>query len=488
RGEKVVAMVLKELPGKKASSEGNSLLTVTTKLVGEQQESRPLLSPSIDDFLSESRSDAPSARPLTSNTSVLSTALDLVDLSEPGRSSKSRRRMSPLRRSPRRRARPEETELIQVEAEHRPASPRTPERASLDSVSLSSPLDKWDEVKLEVEGGGEFWDKMQAEWEELARRNWLEESEGQRPIPPPVSPVEKSYFFNTNNPYSERPNVFAQGQEKARDGDLNAAVLLLEAAILQDPQDSEAWQLLGMTQAENENEQAAIASLQRCLELRPNNLPALMALAVSFTNSGLQREACDALRRWIVHNPRYKHLVLDHRSPSELQDVLLLFQDAVLLNLDSVDPDLQTGLGVLFNLSSDFNRAVEAFTAALSVRPKDYLLWNRLGATLANGSRSEEAVEAYTRALGLQPGFIRSRYNLGISCINLGAHREAVNNFLTALNQQRRSQRCSHQQMSASIWAALRIAISLMDRPELFQAASVGDLDLLTRAFDVGDF
>ncbi|XP_061589060.1 PEX5-related protein-like isoform X2 [Cololabis saira] len=568
------------------------------QLVSEQQESRPLLSPSIDDFLPENRNDATSVRAPTSNTAVLSTALDLVDLSDSGdssgRSNKNHWR-SPLRRkasseSARCQTRTQETELIQVEVEQLPTSPRTPERISLDSVGPSSPLDKWHNCNLDVEDGGrrrrykkrcsshhsssellwsaefktdpltktqldiqsfddldftasvqdggecrqrrrtrsllisnesledefvrakaavesdtEFWDKMQAEWEELARRNWLEESEGQLPTPSTILPVEKGYSFNTNNPYRDCPNVFMEGQEKARNGDLNTALLLLEAAILQDPQDAEAWQLLGMTQAENENEHGAIVSLERCLELRPNNLLALMALAVSFTNISMQQEACDALRRWIGHNPHYRHLVQKRRSPlrgspatprrgpcsptrgrCELEEVLLLFQEASLLNLDHVDPDLQTGLGVLFNLSSDFQKAVECFSAALSVRPQDYLLWNRLGATLANGNRSEEAVEAYTRALELQPGFIRSRYNLGISYINLGAHREAVSNFLTALNQQSRSHRCSHHEMSANIWTALRIAISMMDRPELFQAASIGDLDLLTRAFKVG--
>lgn len=63
-----------------------------------------------------------------------------MDLSEPGHSSGGRKcsgsssRRSPLRRkSPRRRARPDETELIQVEVDRRSASPRTPERTSLES-------------------------------------------------------------------------------------------------------------------------------------------------------------------------------------------------------------------------------------------------------------------------------------------------------------------------------------------------------------------
>ncbi|XP_067897576.1 PEX5-related protein [Heterodontus francisci] len=586
-------MVMKEIP-REESGEGKPLLTVTSQLVNEQQESRPLLSPSIDDFLLEAKADRVSRTP-TSNTAVLSPALDLLDLTEPAMTSSSKTKKSDVA-SRNEAAKPasfrqeqDDTDLIKVEIGQNIQNDKAPHRPSLDAVSMPQQLEKWEEVNLQsaktpedqwvterkrsnraasqeflwstenripselasgknalelhsvstelepvptaqtrmtkeqrwgsmsltrnhsteeeferakaaVESDTEFWDKMQDEWEEMARRNWIAGSE-QPPTNTTVSPHEKGYYFHTDNPFKDWPNAFEEAIKKHKEGDLPNAVLLLESAILQDPYDAEAWQYLGTTQADNENEQAAIVALQRCLELQSCNLVALMALAVSLTNTGLQQEASEALKNWIRHNPKYKYLIrgktgspaLGKRECKEtagslfLAEVKDLFLKAAQKNSDAIDPDLQTGLGVLFNLSGEYDKAVEAFNAALTIRPQDYLLWNRLGATLANGNRSEEAVEAYQRALEIQPGFIRSRYNLGISCINLGAYREAVSNLLTALNLQRksRSTQFCHQFISGSIWTAVRIALSLMDQPELFQAAHVGDLDTLLKAFNM---
>lgn len=82
-----------------------------------------------------------------------------------------------------------------------------------------------------------------------------------------------------------------------------------------------------------------------------------------------------------------------------------------------VDPDVQTALGVLFYNNSQYDRAKDCFSSALSVRPRDYLMWNRLGSSLSNGSKPEEALGAYREALQLRPTYTRAIYNVGVACM-----------------------------------------------------------------------
>jgi hypothetical protein len=60
------------------------------------------------------------------------------------------------------------------------------------------------------------------------------------------------------NPYVGHPNPMQEGQELFRKGLLSEAVLALEAEVLKNPDNAEGWRLLGVTHAENDDDQQVI--------------------------------------------------------------------------------------------------------------------------------------------------------------------------------------------------------------------------------------
>ncbi|KAJ3295452.1 Peroxisomal membrane signal receptor PTS1 [Rhizoclosmatium sp. JEL0117] len=359
--------------------------------------------------------------------------------------------------------------------------------------------DVWAELKkAEHEEAGEA-AGMQNPWDG-GYEDFMNEFGGQQGEvvdPDPVTAPWTGYKFEPDNPYLGYSDSMEQGLKilESPGGSLSQAALAFEAAVQMGQIDnSEAWMYLGKVQAENEKEEAAISAFQRSVQLNPGNLDALMGLSVCYTNENQELQAYATLNRWLttkypaIPENIQKSDPNSYTSTYEIHEsTTSRFIQAVQSSKGVIDPDLQLGLGVLFYNRNEYDKVIDCFSSALRVRSGDYLLWNRLGATLANSGRSEEAIEAYRKALELKPSFVRCRYNLGVSCINIGCYREAAEHLLGALSLHvvGDQKALGYVNVSENLWDTLRrtfIQMSRMDLAEMTQTDR--DVNKYRKEFD----
>ncbi|KAJ0102710.1 hypothetical protein Patl1_03662 [Pistacia atlantica] len=232
----------------------------------------------------------------------------------------------------------------------------------------------------------------------------------------------------------------------------------------------------------------AIAAMMRAQEADPTNLEVLLALGVSHTNELEQAAALKYLYGWLRHHPKYGTLATpeladslyyaDLRFPCVTSIYLCDMQIARLFveasRMSPEDADVHIVLGVLYNLSREYDKAIESFQMALKLRPNDYSLWNKLGATQANSVQSADAILAYQQALDLKPNYVRAWANMGISYANQGMYEDSIRYYVRALAMNPKAD---------NAWQYLRISLSSASRNDMLEACDSRSLDVLQKEF-----
>ena len=292
------------------------------------------------------------------------------------------------------------------------------------------------------------------------------------------------FIHSEEKPPETMPDWMAEGVMHFQRGNIRQAIYSFEMELQhKNPDNAEAWRMLGRCHAENDQDPEAIKCLEAAVDRDPYSPESLLALGVSYVNELNHEKALENLKAWFTHNPKYAGMDIHEDiygkasnvdPESAFEEVKRLMLSA--LEFDSKDAgEVYEALGVIYNVNKDYDSAADAFRNALEARPNEYQLWNKLGATLANGNRSEEALPAYHKALQIKPKYARAWLNMAISHSNLQDHDEAARCYLQTLSLNPAAVHC---------WTYLRMALSCSERWDLLPLVFSRDLSAFREHFD----
>jgi tetratricopeptide (TPR) repeat protein len=180
---------------------------------------------------------------------------------------------------------------------------------------------------------------------------------------------------------------------RSRLGKKDAALASYDCALTVRPDSTDALHNRGLTLHELRRFEEALASYDRALKVRPNLAEALFGRGVTLQELKQFEEALASYDRALAMRPDYAEALFSRGN-------------------------------VLRELKR-FEEALASYDRALAVRP-DYAkaLLNR-SVTLSGLRRFEAALESYNRALTVQPDFAEAHNGLGVALIQLGRLPEA---------------------------------------------------------------
>jgi len=252
-------------------------------------------------------------------------------------------------------------------------------------------------------------------------------------------------------------------------GRLQAAEQIYRQILAVEPNQPDAWHLLGVVSAQLGKHEAgvecirrglalrpdwaaahnnlgnalraqgrldeAVASYRRALELKPDDSGAHNNLGVALRDQGKLDEAVACYRRALELQPDYAEAYGNLGNALEEQgkrdEALAYYRRMATLKAENAEAHNNRG-NTLRDLGK-LDEAVACYRRALELRPDHAEVNNNLGFALWTQGKRDDGIACWRRAVELKPDFAEAHNNLGVALQDLGKLDEAVACYRRAL-------------------------------------------------------
>jgi tetratricopeptide (TPR) repeat protein/peroxiredoxin len=215
-----------------------------------------------------------------------------------------------------------------------------------------------------------------------------------------------------------RRNQFTYTLAYLERGYPDQALASCRLVLQDDPENAEAYYLLGSIYLQKQMRTEAREGFQRTLQLRPSYpdtwTNAWNNLGMMAAQDGQAADAVQYLQKALEANPHHlvalENLGNVYRQQGQWKEAQAALELA--LQADPDDPEANYSLGMVFAQQDDTQRAYEYLHKALVLRPDYPEALNNLGVLYLRTRRVTKAIESFESCIRLAPSFDQSYLNL----------------------------------------------------------------------------
>ncbi len=223
-------------------------------------------------------------------------------------------------------------------------------------------------------------------------------------------------------------NSFSTALKLYQSGQFVEAQRRLVDVVNSDPQQAEAWHLLGVIEFQKSNFEAAVKHFHRAVQIEERSVKYLTNLGSTWHALGDVAQATDYFERAVAADP--------HCAESQTYLGIMRLQQG---DLDAAETCLQTALldapqswqarlnlGNLFRERREFDQSAAQYELALSIEPDSAEALLNLGELCMEQGRSADAIPHLRRAAELRPRVAAIQFRLADGLRDIGDHAAAA--------------------------------------------------------------